>query len=140
MNAVPTVLDVQDAIFTASPKYMSSAAMVLDRADGWDASTGDVEWNYHIQAFYNLDVADAYSIVSEFIEQERDSSLSDDPPWTAAKQMIDIISEGSNWLLYTNTQGFVTATCFESIAEAKDAFRIDDEAYSEWLNQDESEV
>lgn len=140
MSAVPTVLDVSGSFFETSHKYNSSVAMVLDSADGFDDQTGEVDWVYHIYAHYSIDTADAYQIVANYIEQETLSSACNPPTWHEARQMIDILTEGSNWLLYTNTQGFVYATCFETLAEAKDAFRIDDEAYSAWLSQDESEV
>lgn len=140
MNAVPTVLDVGGAIFDPGHKYTSSVAKVLDSADSFDDQTGEVDWVYHIYAHYNMDVADAYALVSNFIEQEELSIPANPPNWSFAKQMIDVLAEGSNWLLYTDSQGFVHAKCFGSIAEAKDAFRIDDEAYAAWSSQDESEV
>lgn len=140
MNAVPTVLDVGGSFFEPTHKYTSSAAMLLDTAEGWDDQTGEVDWVYHIRAFYSMDVADAYKLVSEYVEQEAHLVGFTPPSWLQARQMIDILAEGSNWLLYTNSLGFVTARCFETLAEAKDTFRIDDEAYSAWLSEDESEV
>src|SRR5438552_4169648 len=128
--ATPIVLDVPGSFFETSHKYLSSAAMVLDSAEGFDDQTGEVDWNHHIYAHYNLDIADAYNLVSNYIATECDSSQCYPPTWAEAKQMIDILVEGGSWLVYTNSQGFVWATCFESIAEAKDAFRIDSEAYS----------
>lgn len=140
MSAVPTVLDVTGSFFEPSHKYLSSAAMVLDSLDSYDDSTGEVDWVYHIYAHYNIDVADAYAMVANYIEQELNSSACNPPTWQEARTMIDILVDGRNWLLYTDSQGFVNAKCFETTAEAKDAFRIDDEAYAAWSSQDESEV
>lgn len=135
--AVPVVQTVE-GFFEPTPKYNSSVAMLLDSADGFDAQTGTVEWVYHIYAYYGMDVADAYELVSKYIDSERIASKCNPPTWDEARTMIDIL-EGSSWLLYTNDQGFVTAQGFSSVAEAKEAFRIDDEAYSAWENQDDEE-
>lgn len=127
--SAPTVLNVP-GFFEPTHKYGCSVAMVLDATD-YDEADGDCsEWHSHMAVFYDVDVAQAYQIVSNYVETERTSSA-DVPTWDEARQMIDILAEGHNWQMITTDQGFVFAVPFPEKQSLVDIFAIFQELYSE---------
>ena len=133
------ILNVAGTFFEPTHKYLSSAAMGLDSADGWDDQTGEVDWCHAISVFYDMDTKFAYDIVSNYIEQEVNSCDCNPPTWQEAKQMIDILVEGRNWLTYHDSNGFVAAQCIESQADAKAEFDEQNRVYVDWLTASEDD-
>lgn len=132
MPSEPTVLNAP-GIFAPTPKYYSSAAMVLDQADGWDDTTGDVEWNWHIAFFKNVSVEDALKIVSEYIATNS-NQIPCEVGWCEAHFMIDLLSTGRNWLVYTTNQGLVDAAPYCDSDAAQTVFDMNVELYGKWCD------
>jgi hypothetical protein len=135
MSIAPIVLDVPGDTFKATHKYGCSVAMVLDDSAASDEQTGDVEApGGHVMVFYEINIEQAYSIVLEFIGFQQDVSLN--TSWAEAKQMIDILVEGKNWIILTNSNGFVFAVPYPEKPAAELVFEAAQESYNEWAGDE----
>jgi hypothetical protein len=109
-------------------KYSSIVAKVFDGQDWDSAETGDVEWFAHIRAFYNIDMDAALDIISDYVDSgDIDRSFS-------IRKIIDLLIEGRNWLVLTDSQGFVNAVSLSDLEEAKAEFERMELAYEKWAN------
>ncbi|AYN58001.1 hypothetical protein HWB90_gp051 [Mycobacterium phage Fowlmouth] len=114
----PIVLNVL-GYFSPSPKYANSVAMVLDLTDSWDDDFGDVDtYGTQVMVFYRFTIQEAYAAVNAYI-QNTTTGFNSFVPWRDASQLIDIITEGQNWIVTTDSDGFVNAECFPNLEEAE---------------------
>jgi hypothetical protein len=90
--------------------------------DGTDETTGDVEY----EGYYVLIVLDASATVN----------LDDDAPDGTPQVTVP----AGSYIVTENSQGFVSVYTYDSEAVAREDFKRIDEAYSDWLDQDEGDV
>ncbi|AVD99665.1 hypothetical protein HWB51_gp047 [Mycobacterium phage Cuke] len=134
--SAPIVLTVP-GFFAPSNKYSSSVAMVLDQTDGYSDEYGDVnEYGSYAISFYGIGIEEAYNLVAEFIA---DTVQSFNPGvwWSEVRQLIDILGEGRNWIITTDSQGFVGAEAFTDEEEARKVFEERQTDYHVWSSQRE---
>ena len=128
--SVPTSLNV-GGVFASTHKYSSSAAMLLDFCEFYDAETGSVHENGTHARYFIMNIESAYKLVNGWILYGVHGMVNADftTIWWDIRQMIDILSDGQFWVVTTDSQGFVDANCYETNEKAWDAFSLVEHDY-----------
>lgn len=124
--AVPTVLNV-GGVFAHTHKYNSSVAMLLDFCEWSTDQTGSVHENGTHARFFDIDLANAYQLISDWIADC--PFVTQSVLWCDARQMIDILVEGRFWVIMEDSQGFVNAQGYETHESAWDAMSLIEHDY-----------
>ena len=134
--SAPIVLTVP-GFFDPTHKYSSSVAMVLDQADHYDDEYGNAGiYGSEAIVFYGIEIKDAYGIVSEYVADTVQSlNIPGDIPWSEVRQMIDTLTDGKNWIITTDSQGFVVAEAFPDDNEATKVFEERQTDWHIWSDQ-----
>lgn len=105
-------------VFAPTHKYLNSVAMLLDYCEWDDASTGEVnEYGWHARLFTDFSIESAYKLVADYA-----TDFNTFLAWLDCEQMIDILSDGKNWIILTDRNGFVYASGYSTKEEAKKEF------------------
>lgn len=124
--SVPTILNV-GGVFEPTHKYNSSVAMLLDFCEWQKDQTGSVHENGTHARLFDMDLAGAYALVSDWVSSA--NSKRDWLDWFDCRQMIDILVEGRYWVITEDAQGFVDANGYETYESACDAFSLIEHDY-----------
>lgn len=119
-------------VFAPTRKYDNSCAMLLDYCEWDDNSTGEVnEFGWHVRLFTDFSIESAYKLVGEYA-----SDFNTFLAWLDCQQMIDILSDGKNWVVVTDKYGYVGAVCYSTKEEAEKEFNEIEAEYNKFTSSD----